>query len=134
MNIPNDIIGDILSKADLPIDTYLAMKNGFHIKRKKVVISDMLRKNLNALCARRTRLFALGKEVKYPTYMFLESFSVNITHDKMIQVKIDDADSEVRQSFQVWQSDDYGDIWPERHVLCNMQTGELCKGWNCIYM
>ena len=135
MELPNDVIGDIMSIADMPIDTYLAFKDRFSIKRKKVDVDPQLRANLDALLSRRAKLYRMGRSVLPPSYICIESFSTTLDNGKTLHITIDDVDDETRMTINIWDVDkETQDYWLDKYYFCNFHTGGPCDGWVDVFL
>jgi hypothetical protein len=133
--IPNDIISEILSQADLPIDTYLSMRKHkeFCIVRRPLHIHNDIKKKLDTFMIRRTRKFQLRNHPTPDAWFALDEFQVfTDENDKVIDITIDDLNDGfgTRMSFKISQIDHVNrEMWILNETCCYIDSGKLCDTW-----
>lgn len=70
-NFPYDVVSVILNQAQLPIDTYLAMRTQYHITPKKVRIDADFKMKMDHMITRRVSGLARYKRLYDETHGFM---------------------------------------------------------------
>ena len=122
MDIPNHIVGLIISKSTISIDTYLEFRK-FGVTPKKLIVDKGIKDKLDKILLRRVKAY---DNKSYGT--FLDFFSVRITYNKVIEIYIDDIDGHIIYNFEISLVDpELDDNLILRKETSNIHTGRKLK-------
>ena len=118
MGIPEHIIGYIINKSIVSIDTYLEFRK-FGVIPKKLIVDKEIKDKLDEILLRRVKAY---DNKSYGT--FLDFFSVRITYNKVIEIYIDDIDGHIIYNFEISLVDhELDDNLILRKETSNIHTG-----------
>jgi hypothetical protein len=129
-HLPHDIVAHILETADISIDAYLAFKDRYALKPRKITVDGALKAKLDAYCTRRSKQYHSKKVTPYPYICPISSFmSFDRNDAKMIQIVVNDysANGCILICFIVLQVNYASEeLWTIRKSTHDIHTGELC--------
>jgi hypothetical protein len=134
MNIPTDIIGCIVSKADISIDTYLSFRK-YGAVPKPIIIPNELKIELGKMHNRRNAQYASLKEkdtelLKLGTYP-LDVITIYLDEITDIQICFVMVDYNLQYSMTIsYFDDDFDDVFDIRDNNYDYATGQPCAPWN----
>jgi hypothetical protein len=127
MDIPEHIVGLIITKSSVSIDTSLEFRK-FGVIPKKLVIEECIKNKLDKILQRRVKAYANKKELKKlnSSYgYFLESFSIDMSNDKVIEIYIDDVNGDIIYGYEISQLDhELREQFTLRRQAVDIHTGE----------
>lgn len=132
--LPNDVQWAILSKADIPIDSFLYFHKIIGLLPKKLTNTHKppeLIASLNILCQHRVQSFKLKKTLERKTNFscclvhIIKDIVSNISSEIMIDV--DERDNqEVKMAFRINGTDVLNEeMWTINKTIVNIHTGEI---------
>lgn len=132
-DLPNEVVSAILSKAEMPIDTYLDLKRDIPIDRAtKVQVKAKVKAKLDMMFARRTIALETRKNNDYNRWCNLEELVVRIptSRSKHVELIVEDVDGQIRMSFKILRVDHVmQEIHTLRRQFCDVNTGLECEGF-----
>jgi hypothetical protein len=136
MDLPFDIISNIISQADLAIDTHLSLrknKNLHIVRRVPLTIQDDIKQKLDTFLTRRVSRFNARKTHSDNAWVSLDEFEVHMADngDRVVSVVIDElGDNTTRMSFKISRIDHVNEeMWTLNETCVDVNSGKVCDKW-----